>query len=173
MTTTSHLEFAARTFKVAGNFAAFAISESASGKQDLNGDAGVGDVVLFVYDLTTATGGTVTPTNTGQAIGNYEMDDQHVIFTTREKAQHADLNGDGDTTDKVLQRWDLSAKRLSNTGLAGDIFAFAGDWIAMHVSEKQQKKTDLNGDGDASDEVLHLSQISSPTTITVGPTLVA
>lgn len=165
---TTRLQFSADDFKVAGHFAAFAVDEFDSGNQDLNGDGNTSDRVLFVYDLTTATGGIGTATNTRQAMAHYEMDAQHVVFTTPEGRQGADLNGDGDRTDRVIQAWDLAASRLVNTGLAGDFFDFVGDRIAVHVSESQQGNTDLNGDGDTTDDVLHLYQFSTNTAINLG-----
>ena len=167
--TKTHLNLAVRSFQVAGNFAAFAVDEGASGDQDLNGDGDTHDVVLYVYDLTTAAGGTGTATNTGWAVRDYQMDALHVVFTTSESSQQAHLNLDGDERDRVVMVWDLIGNTLAaNTGLAADYFDFAGDWISIHVSEARQGYTVLNGDFDTGDDVLFLFQISTHTTINTG-----
>jgi len=167
--TTTHLDLAVRSFQVAGQFAAFAVDEHRSGNQDLNGDGDTHDVVLFVYDLTTAAGGTGTATNTGWAVRSYQMDALHVVFTTPEGRQRAHLNADGDERDRVVQVFNLNTSTVTNTGLAADFFDFAGgDWISIHVSERRQGYTVLNGDFDTADTVLFLFQISTHTIINTG-----
>jgi len=71
-----------------------------------------------------------------------------------------DLSGDGDTDDGVLHVLDLREGRVACLGLPGPILGwfdfqyFIGDGrIAFAVGESA---ADLNGDGDAQDEVVHV-----------------
>jgi hypothetical protein len=74
-----------------------------------------------------------------------------------------DLNGDGDSLDRVLHVLPQTSGPLLNVGLAGDEFGpiLVGDTLALGVPEKDQGGADLNGDGDALDVVLHLVDASS------------
>lgn len=69
-----------------------------------------------------------------------------------------DLNGDGDAEDVVLHSFDTRSGALENLGLAGSTSTGWSDerWTAFLVSEADQDSTDLNGDGDTFDSVLHL-----------------
>jgi len=91
---------------------AFRTPESAAG-DDLNGDGDAGDDVLQVYDVVSN-----TLVNTGQAVTPcrleacdprqpYRIVGSTVRFLTFEGDQGADLNGDGDTSDLVLQVFDF------------------------------------------------------------------
>ena len=160
---------------------AFLVNESEAG--DLNGDGDSADSVLHVFDakqrLTLNLGlaaasvcrtilgppfvicTPVLPV-AGRAI---------VAFLVGEFAQsNADLNGDGDAGDDVLHVYDAAAGAIINTRLAvahdvgRDVSSFtypvmpviAGDGIALLVGEVEQGGTDLNLDGDAEDDVLHV-----------------
>ena len=72
-----------------------------------------------------------------------------------------DRNGDGDTDDVTLTIYDLADGSLTDLSLALATAPFAlltvGDvLVAFGVSEAGQGGTDLNGDGDADDVVLHV-----------------
>lgn len=72
-----------------------------------------------------------------------------------------DLDGDGDTADfDVAHVYDLETGSLTNLGLAlGDLVtrnAVAEELAVFAVSEAAQGGTDLNGDGDTLDLVLHV-----------------
>src|SRR5262249_43427392 len=79
-----------------------------------------------------------------------------VAFITPEAAQNADLNGDGDQNDRVLQLFDPSTQTLINTGQAAEEFVCSASLIAFRTSEAAQAQTDLNGDADTSDFVLQV-----------------
>ncbi len=73
-----------------------------AGGRDLNGDGDAGDTVVHVD--------TVPPSgwlNLGQAADRVEISGKVAVFTTPEAAQGADLSGDGDRSDRVLQVYDL------------------------------------------------------------------
>ncbi len=72
-----------------------------------------------------------------------------------EVVQAEDLNGDGDSDDRVVQLYDggLSVENLERA--AGDL-CMSEEWVVALVSEEMQGQTDLNGDLDANDEVVQV-----------------
>jgi hypothetical protein len=98
-----------------------------------------------------------------------------VVFTVSEVAEQADLNGDGDTADSVPAVWDRATGVTSvlphavyalSTPPEGPPFFDADDQVvAFAVNESAQDGTDLNGDGDATDRVVHVWQRASGVTI--------
>lgn len=138
-----------------GRRAAFIVLELAQGGTDLNGDGDAGDPVMHVADLEL---GTVT--NLGLAMAgvvprNYEWSSGHLAFAVREGGQAADLNGDGDMLDSVLHVLRPGESTADNLGLAIlDLHAAPGHF-AFRVFESAQANTDLNGDGDTFDAILH------------------
>jgi hypothetical protein len=75
---------------------------------------------------------------------------------------NTDLNGDGDTADRVAHVW-TPAGGLQNLGVnlsfwgSSSTAVLAGSGAAgLNVNEAEQGSTDLNGDGDALDEVAHI-----------------
>ena len=92
---------------------------------------------------------------------NFSVDGNLVVFTVSESGQeNTDLNGDGDTEDNVLHIYDHSTGVTSNLELGADFNSFKtldGNLVAfITVSESGQENTDLNGDGDTEDNVLHI-----------------
>lgn len=82
-----------------------------------------------------------------------------------------DGNGDGDTLDTLAVVLDLADGERHELGLALDAFVVpvAGDVLAVvAVSEVEQGGADLNGDGDASDAVLHVFDARSGETTNTG-----
>lgn len=81
-------------------------------------------------------------------------------FTVREAWEGgSDLNGDGDADDTVVHIYDAADDTVTNRGLDGPEISgrrVAGDLVAFPVFEAQQGETDLNGDGDRDDFVLHV-----------------
>ena len=141
----------------------FAVDEGEQGRSDLNGDGDVDDLVLHVHDV--ASGQT---TNLGLAvldgIGNPETDPDWrlggdlVALGVSEAGQGGgDLNGDGDAVDAVLHVFDAAAEQMSNLGFAMvSPFSVDGGRVAFGVDEESQGQGDLNGDGDAVDDVVHV-----------------
>jgi Tol biopolymer transport system component len=116
---------------------------------------------LYVYDAATA-----TLTSVGQSAEDFVLGDEILAFHTSEASEGgADLNGDGDGDDDVLQVWDLTSGQLMNTGQAVIPCRFeacdprvpyrvSGDTVTFLTLEADQGGLDLNGDGDATDIVL-------------------
>jgi len=78
-----------------------------------------------------------------------------------------DRNGDGDTDDDVLVVYDLTDGSLSELGLAlggFPVVAVGSVLVAFGVLESGQGDTDLNGDGDTNDLVLHVYDVRSGVT---------
>jgi len=159
----------------------FLVNESEAG--DLNGDGDAADSVLHVFDakrrLTLNLGlaaATVCRTVLGPPfiicapvapVAGRAI----VAFLVGESAQaESDLNGDGDATDDVLHVYDATTGVVTNTrlavahGLGRDVSSYtypvepvvARDGIALLVGEVEQGGADLNNDGDAEDDVLHV-----------------
>ena len=135
--------------------AAFVVGESEQGA-DLNGDGDKQDELLHVLDGAT---GEVTPilwqvnVKSVAVVGNR-------VFAMRAESPANDWNGDGDSFDWVLFGYDLSTGQTTNYGLAyfnGVLgISAAGNALVVQVAEQAQGFTDLNGDGDASDTVVHV-----------------
>ncbi len=126
---------------------------------DLNGDGDLSDEVLQLID--TGTGAT---TNTGYVVKMYQgygfqlLTGGRLLFAVSEPDHLVDLNGDGDLLDDVAHFLDASSTAPTNLQLAVEsMVAFAeGNRAALLVSEAASGQTDLNGDGDATDRVVHL-----------------
>jgi hypothetical protein len=89
-----------------------------------------------------------------------------------ESWQGVDLNGDGDQSDWVLHLYDPVAGAITNTGVASGFggavgTALRGGGLAFNVVESWQG-TDLNGDGDLLDTVVHVHDTAAGTTTNLG-----
>jgi hypothetical protein len=160
---------------------AFLVNESEGG--DLNGDGDSADSVLHVFDA--RQGVTLNLGLAAASVCRTIQGPPFVIctpvapvasraivaFLVGEAAQSdADLNGDSDASDDVLHVYDAAAEAIINTrlavahGIGRDVSSYtypimpvvAGDGIALLVGEPEQGGTDLNFDGDAEDDVLHV-----------------
>lgn len=141
---------------VAAGNAAYLRPESAAGTPScpggsLNGDADASDRVV---QLALAGGASQ---NLGLAATAVKLSPTIVVVLASESGQNAtDLNGDGDAADDVLHARALGAGAWTNVGRAADAFAVSGSRVAFLVPEAAQKASDLNGDKDALDRVLHV-----------------
>jgi cysteine-rich repeat protein len=148
-----------------GSTVAFSVAEAAA-HADLNGDGDQFDEVLHLLDVPS---GTVR--NVGLSAGEgTSVGDGFVAFRTWEAAQgHVDLNGDGDTDDYVVHVVDPVTGAITNLRLAlGRESVAGGSLLAIAVNEAAQGATDLNGDGDTGDDVLHVFDAKSGTITNVG-----
>jgi len=116
---------------------------------DLNGDGDRGDDVLFLHDV--ARGTTI---NTHIAAASLFLGGGRLATTTSEAAQRADLNGDGDRNDFVVQLVDLATGAVQNLGLPGTVLALGSTRVLASINELQERAHDRNGDGDTNDDVL-------------------
>jgi hypothetical protein len=138
-----------------------------------NGDGDALDDVLAVWSIATAP---ATPANVGVAADAIVAIGHRCVFSTPEAAEGpsgTDLNGDGDTDDRVLRVYDdtpavmatagNATGSIRETGLAVADFVAKGDLVAFRVCEAEQgpNGTDLNGDGDTADCVMHVLRLST------------
>ncbi len=155
--TVTNIGLSAIIHPVSGNSVALAVRESDQGSTDLNGDGDTGDDVLHIYDAETG-----ITTNFGVDIAFSSLlktSESLIAFGADELG--GDLNGDGDMMDRVVQVFDPRTKVTLNTGLACLSFSTAGDFVTFNVREVSQGNTDLNGDGDTFDDIVHIFDASS------------
>jgi hypothetical protein len=125
-------------------------------RRDWNDDGDRADVVLHQWENSAG-----RLTNTRLDVGRGDLSrcsPEAVLFLRAEVEQGVDLNRDGDREDLVTHLYDARVRRPWNLGLAADLLigiGGEGSRAFLLVSEAGQE-TDLNGDGDALDRVLHL-----------------
>jgi hypothetical protein len=143
----------------------FVQAERDAGK-DLNGDRDMADSVLCVYDLTTRQ----TESLGMEAENGFQVVGDRVAAIVSEAAQGgADLNGDKDTQDLVLQLYSTAEKKWVNTGLECSYgFELTPKLAAVGVEEQKQGARDLNGDGDTKDIVAHVWDLAAGKAINLG-----
>ncbi|MEM9801379.1 MAG: hypothetical protein AAGA20_13715 [Planctomycetota bacterium] len=153
----TNLGFAAGIFPVvAHGRVGLLVREASQGSVDLNGDGDISDQVLVVIDLDS---GAAQSTGLASA-SRFVITPERTVFPALEEFQGAaDLNGDGDANDWVLHSLEHGSSTPVNGGVAltpstASIREGAGV-LGLAVSELQQGQTDLNGDGDGVDSVLH------------------
>jgi hypothetical protein len=164
----------------------FPVDETEAG--DLNGDGDAADAVLHVFDAkqrVTLNLGLAAASVCRTVLGppfvictpvSPVIGRSIVALLVGELAQsETDLNGDGDAGDDVLHVYSVATGAIINTRLAvardvgRDVSSYifpvmpvvAGDGIALLVGEVEQGGTDLNLDGDAVDDVLHVIEPTS------------
>jgi len=127
-----------------------------------------GDIgVLHLYDPAT---GAITNLGMASAV-LLPLDGNRLAFIVVEGAQGADLNGDGDLSDWVVHVYDPITDTIANLGLdirdARGKIALEGGALAFQVLESRAG-TDLNGDGDLFDTVVHVHDPATGTTTNLG-----
>lgn len=134
---------------------AFAVDEAAQGQQDLNGD---GRISRIAASIDRPQGTTRVQPGPGPLTLGLRVLGDTIAFGVPEDGAGQDLNGDGDTNDIVLATWAGLAGPQTNQGLAlaGSLFESTRSAIAFSVAEAGQAATDLNGDTDATDLVVHV-----------------
>lgn len=141
---------------------AFQVSERVPGSTgssgqgvDLNGDGDRFDDILFLHEL--ASGVT---TNLGLGANTMWIEDGLLLTSVSEGVRNLDLNGDGDRRDVVLHVVNLADGSSVNLGVAGTPLAVRRGRALVTVAEAQEQ-SDLNGDGDQLDSVLHDCSLAS------------
>jgi len=133
---------------VEGKQVALLVSEADNGGRDLNGDGDVDDDVLHVVGENLR----ARPWNIGLAGASYDTGRMQwtggdLFFLVPERGERRDLNGDGDSDDAVLHRFELEGKGATSLGLAGSTFEVGKRVVMLAVSEAGQGFDDLDGDG--------------------------
>ncbi len=147
------------------------VSEAAQGV-DLDGDHLKTHNVVMTYALADPAPTSCSDwTNVGKPAESIALVGDELAFLTPEAQAGADLNGDGDQSDNVLQVYHAATGTLINLRRATQEFVLGSNLLAFRVSECGQGGaesngcaaggTDLNGDGDAADSVLHVYDLVS------------
>jgi hypothetical protein len=144
-----------------GNRLVMGLSE-ADGGRDLNGDGDRDDAVVHVHDL--EAGRTM---NLGLAGSLETLTGRWAALGVDEAAQGADLDGDGDRDDAIVHVHDFETGGTANLALSGDVRASSADWLALWVPEDPLGR-DLNGDGDNGDTVVHVHDLETGATASLG-----
>ena len=132
---------------------------STTGASDLNGDGDGDDSVLTVVS---ASSGALVNSLPGERISARQLSvaGGRVLAVVFESDEGADLNGDADQDDGVAHFYDGSPLGVQNLGVSVDEDARISDQVAcLTVEELQEGETDLNGDGDTDDLVLHAGRV--------------
>ena len=142
----------------------FRVSEDRQGETDLNGDGDTSDFVPHLFNVRT---GVITNVGLAAILGS--LDRNWATLVVREENQAAtDLNGDGDTDDRVLHLFNAKTGAVTNLGFDISRVFIDNKWIVFEVREANQAATDLNGDDDAFDRVLHLLNLKTGVIANVG-----
>ena len=145
-------------FRASNTWLTMSVGEVQQGNTDLNGNGIVGDHVLFAFDR-----GSGSLTNLGISVAeeaDVVLAGRDLLFTTGEYVT-GDANGDGDTSDDVVRRRDGATGVVTNVGLAvasnssQPSLLGIGSRGLVTVAEFANGASDLNGDGDVFDGVLH------------------
>lgn len=137
--------------RLSGDLVVFQVREYEQG-EDLTGDGDLGDRVLHIYDRRTD-----EIHNVGLFLESWDLGESLMAFSISEGHLGRALNGDDDLLDRVMHVYDLETNELVNLEIAGGFDPhIAGRRVAFRVSEKEQGETDFNGDGDATDYVMHV-----------------
>ncbi|HLY36895.1 MAG TPA: hypothetical protein VKU61_02595, partial [Candidatus Binatia bacterium] len=87
--------------------------------------------------------------STGQKADTIAFCGPILTFITPEALQGADLNGDGDQQDRVLQLYDPSTGQVINSGQAAEEFVCDDQLVAFRTSEAAQGGANLEGSASA------------------------
>jgi hypothetical protein len=160
-----NLGLAATAVALSPQFIAALVSEAGNGDVDYNGDGDSADTVVQVHPV-----GSGSWTNTAQAADAVGVSGSVVAWITPEAGQGAgSLNADADSNDRVLEVFDAASNRLllgagtEPRAQAAAEFVLGGspgrELVAFRTSEAAEGGLDLNGDGDARDDVLQVYDV--------------
>lgn len=164
--TITNLGFAVQAFEVSRDGIAFPVRELGQGT-DINGDGDQSDNVLHLFSEATWT---TIPTDRAILFNSLlARDDGSFLSVLREQDNGGvDLNGDGDGFDRVLHSHSITGPLTSSLGFAVGPYSAAGELLAFAVSEQEQGGADLNGDGDAFDQVVFVQDGSGNAPLNLG-----
>ena len=119
-------------------------------------------LLLLVSPRATLARAEITNVGIDASLG-FVLNESFVAVRSSEfRSGRTDFNGDGDAIDFVLHTYDIQSGVLTNTGLdASGAPETFGNYVAWTVNETRQGLTDLNGDGDTRDFVLHVADMST------------
>ncbi|MCA9055920.1 MAG: PD40 domain-containing protein, partial [Planctomycetaceae bacterium] len=131
------------------------VSERGEGV-DFNGDGDTLDNPVNIYDTV---GGSLTSTGFPRSAGESAWNASSTAHAIKvsEGSHSADLNADGDQSDRVLLISSAGGGFVNNLQLAVDLWEWSPDgrFLVFQVDEADQGE-DFNNDGDTNDFVLHV-----------------
>jgi hypothetical protein len=161
------LALAGPSVSSAGGTFGFAVSEAAQGRGDLSGDDDADDAVFHVYDPERG-----LSVNLGLGVLLYPpppSDGERFLLHALEETGRHDSNGDGDLEDLVVYVFEARAGLLIESGLASHgAAALLDGWVGLSVGEAMQGSSDLDGDGEASGNVVHVFELATGQVQTLG-----
>ncbi|HYD50391.1 MAG TPA: hypothetical protein VEB21_18685, partial [Terriglobales bacterium] len=160
-----NLAVAASRAVLSDRWIAMLVSEADHADRDRNGDGDREDGVLCVAPLESP----ADCHNVAQAADDVRVAGEHIAILTPEAMQGADLNGDGDHIDRVLQIYDPASQTLTNTGQAAEDVVAGATLVAFRTAERVQGRS-LNDDGDLDDVVLQVFDLQSGVVVNSGQT---
>lgn len=131
----------------------FVVLSEDEGATDWNADGDRRDRVLFDWSSTSA-----SLRSSGAVAGELLAARQGtVLVRVSERESGVDHTLDGDRADSVLELLDVTRQERATLALAlGSNVRFAAGGVVLVLVDESGQGRDLNGDGDRSDEVLHL-----------------
>jgi hypothetical protein len=181
--TVTPLGLAANRVALSNQLVAMTVPERSQGNAVRNNDGDTADDVLAIQ--TVPLGGPPAPVNLNVAADAIAANGATVVFTTPESAEGpsglhctatappggCDLNGDGDSDDRVLRRYASGAVRQIR--YAAEDFVTAGSLTAFRTSEAAQSNAappacSLNGDDDCDDAVMFVHDATTNVVVPTG-----
>ncbi|HEV3365021.1 MAG TPA: hypothetical protein VG795_12945 [Acidimicrobiia bacterium] len=147
------------TIPLEGGAVGLMVPEDNQGRQDRNGDGDILDDVAAMWDPRTNAGTNLRLASEPSITLQASAGAGRMFVAVEEASQGAkDLNGDGDTSDRVVHIWDAGtgAKNLRLAAPRAVPRALGDGSVGFRVHEGDQAGVDLNGDGDAKDSVVHV-----------------
>ncbi len=140
----------------------FISAPSAQSSADLNHDGDVSDTVLRVVDARSADEQVKVTTIGPAAVVDVAAGRAVYLSPEAEVGSGEDLNGDGDTQDRVVHLYARGDSGARNLAIAASDVALSNSWLAILVSEADQGGIDRNGDGDHADTVVCVASLAAP-----------
>lgn len=126
--------------------------------RDLSGDGDRYDFILAYYDIFTGSATYTTEQPYGSDGNSFDIAEGVIAYIAYEYYVGRDLNGDGDTSDRILAYYDISTSSAIYTTeqpyrLYGNSPTISQGVITF-IADENNDARDLNGDGDMCDLVL-------------------
>jgi hypothetical protein len=166
--TVDNLGRAAIAVALSSELAAALVSEAADGAVDRNGDGDTLDATVAVRPPPGIAGAW---RDLDEAADALDVSGGLAGYLVPESAQGADLNGDGDTGDRVLRIYDAATDAVLPLAEPAEDFVLGATLVAFRTRESAAGR-DLDGDGDLSDDVLRVYDVPARTLLETGQSIV-
>jgi hypothetical protein len=112
-----------------------------------------GDVIASVGPIVIYPASSATPIGIGTS-GLLGTPDVGIVPILESESLLGDVNGDGDASDSIVSAWNSATATRVSSNLAGRDLVLKNGRVAFIASEADSGNVDLDGDGDAFDDVL-------------------